>query len=124
MVTVPSRVDAVLKDNFAPSQNSIYNATAIAMAEVFIVSPPGIAEEILRSTNDKDLKFFDAFAKEYQTWMNARGKAASEKKSGGAELEGGSESALWSETGATSSQPIPAGLPSPNPTLSSNTDKS
>lgn len=124
MTTIPSRVDAVLKDNFSPSQNTIYNATAIAMAETLIVSPPGIVETILNSTNIKDLGFFNAFAKQYQDWMESRIQEASEKKSGEAEPENGSGSASSSETEETSSQPTKDGLVSRKPISSASIDKS
>ncbi|NER79650.1 MAG: hypothetical protein F6K42_08720 [Leptolyngbya sp. SIO1D8] len=109
MIDIPSLVDEMLKGNFYPSQNTIYNATAIAMAKSLIVSPPGLVERLLESTDSKDFQFFNEFGKQYQKWMNERVEAAREKKSGPDEEESGISSASSSETTETSSPQIAAG---------------
>lgn len=123
MITIPSVVDALLKDNMAPSQNTVYNATAIAMTKVLVVSPPGITNQVLESSSRKDLGFFNAFTKQYQEWMDAQTAEASEKKSGEVETASGTESASWSETDATSSPLAQTGSPLPKETSSLNTGK-
>lgn len=124
MIGIPSRVDAILKDNFSPSQNTIYNATALAMAKELIVSPPGLVDDVLASTDSRNIGFFNAFAKEYQGWMDDKAEAARQKKSGADETETGSEFASTSETAEISSQPTPDGSLLPKPTLSSSTGSS
>lgn len=109
MITIPSVVDRILGANMNPSPNTLYNATAIAMAEVLILSPPGFVEQILESSDVRDLNFFGAFAKQYGEWQNSLTEAARGKDSGTEETDDGPRSASPSATSTASPPPIPAG---------------
>lgn len=109
MITIPSVVDRILGDNMNPSQGTLYNATAIAMAEVLIVSPPGFVEQILESSDIQDLNFFGAFAGQYQRWQNELAETARGKGSGSVEAGDGKRSASPSGTSTSSPPPTPDG---------------
>lgn len=82
MITIPSLADRLLGDNMAPQSNSSTNAWVIATAKTVIVSPPGLVEEILNSTDPNAIKFLYAFAREYEKWMQDRSELSAQKKSG------------------------------------------
>lgn len=104
MVTVPNLTDYLLGDNLNPSQVSTRNAQLIALAKTVIVSPPDFVDRILASENVEDFKWFNAFFREYQAWMDSRNNEAKEKKP-----TTGTKSASTSETSETSSPPTSDG---------------
>lgn len=106
MITIPSLVDRILGDDFTPSQNTVFNANLIALARTMIVSPPGLCDRVLNSTDDEDLRFFISFAEEYAAWMGARAEEVRKKKSGNPSTIA---SPSTSVTGETSSPPLPIG---------------
>ncbi len=107
LITIPSLIDKILGNDFTPSQNTSFNASLIALAKTVIVSPVGIVEQILNSTDENDLEFFLDFAVHYAEWMRQRTDEATKKNSGKTNLN---ESASSSETNETFSPPTPAGL--------------
>lgn len=109
MITIPSVVDRILGDNMSPSPNTLYNATAIAMAECLIISPPGFVERILESSDLQDLNFFGAFAGQYQAWQNSLTEEARGKDSGTGEKDVGKKSVSPSDTSTGSPPPTPDG---------------
>lgn len=81
-IAIPSTADKILGDNFKPSQATAFNANLIALAMAVIVAPVHTVESVLNSSDDQDMGFFLAFATEYGQWMQERGKAIAQKKSG------------------------------------------
>ena len=106
MIVLPSLVDKILGDDFTPSQNTVFNANLIALARTMIVSPIGLCDRVLDSTDDEDLRFFIKFAEEYAEWMGARAEEVRKKKSGNPNM---SESPSTSGIEETSSPPLPIG---------------
>lgn len=109
LVTIPGEVDAILGGNMNPSQTSFWNATAIAIARVCIVSPPGVVETILKSTDIEDLQFFRAFAEQHQAWQDGLSEAARGKPSGTEPRDDGKNSSSPSDSTTDSPPQTPDG---------------
>jgi hypothetical protein len=109
MITIPSVVDRILGNNMTPSNGTYFNATAIAMAETLIISPPGFVERLLESTNIQDLNFFGAFTEQYKAWQESLTKEAQGKGSGPEAEDDGTKSASLSATSTASPPPTPDG---------------
>ena len=112
MLTIPSLTDQYLGDNMAPSVASRYAASLQATMAALVVEPKGLVDQILDSTNIRDLQVeveieadntktkqptkqlinvFQQFNNEYEEWISSRIEEASQKKSGVVTTEPGTE---------------------------------
>ena len=109
MIAIPSLVDRILADNLSPSPGVMLNAQVIALAQTVIVSPPGLVDRVLASSDDADMGFFMAFFQNYREWSEARSAELDRKKSGVKGKETGSESVSTSEPSTDSFQRVQTG---------------
>lgn len=105
-VNVPSLMDKLLGNNLAPSLATYSSVARIALAKIVIVSPVNLVQQILDSTDARNMKFFLDFDVEYGKWMKALADEIAKKNSG---MTNGNALNSSSETEETSSQPIQVG---------------
>lgn len=102
MISIPVKVDELLKGTPNPGNYQYNAAYAIAIAQFAILEPVGLVEQILSSPDENDINFFYRFSREY-SGMNQDFFAAAQAKKSGETI--GSESNLQSDTTVISSQP-------------------
>jgi len=107
---IPNLIDQLLGANMRPSAMTHLNASYIAQAYTVIVSPVGLVDMVLDSTDSRALGFFGAFSEEYKKWCDSTVEEITTKKSGPMMTTAtGSESASSSGHSTDTAPEIPDG---------------
>lgn len=107
MLKIPARTEALLGANVDSAKGrAYYAASVVAIAEHAIVSPEGLVQDVMRSSDPEDVNFFYAFATEYAELNKDFISHVQKKKSGATTLK---EPVSSSETEEDSSQTTPVG---------------